>query len=326
MKNIKETILESFSKMDIEMLGLILDDSRTYQDAKKEIFLRKLNDVFKKFKNTNDNLLVAHRGRCLSDDCNKGCKGISFIGNNSNNHADFIFEENEIDFKDIYHCSNFKIDTPGVYISDEISLFVSKDEKADFIPSIGYLARVQKCERAYSELIKNEITYISKNDYFYWLEKNHELFKTFELPPLLYNAFDKFYTLYWQVQDISSYLKFNSEANNAIKEYNSLNIENEGLLLGWLIKYESLGTDLSLLLVDHFYNEEELKSGYVQLRNNFNLKISVSDFTFVILFNQLFDNHYWEMLDKYSTIEKDDQYSLKEMIDDYEKSKNLLHK
>lgn len=298
MKNIKETILESFSKMDMDMLGLILDDSRTYQDAKKEIFLMKLNDVFNKFKNANDNLLLAHSGKCFSDDCNKDCKGFSFIGNNSKNHVDFIFEENEIDFKDIYHCSNFKIDTPGVHLSDEISLIVSSDEKANFIPSIEYLARVQKCERAYSELIKNEITYISKNDYHYWLEKYHDLYKTFELPPLLYNAFDKFYTLYWQIEEISSYLKFNSEASKAIQEYNFLNIENEGLLLAWLIKYESLGTDLTLLLVDHFYNEEELKSGYVQLRNNFNLKISVSDFKDVIHFNQIFDDHYWEMVDR----------------------------
>ncbi len=95
MNSKKETILKSFSNMDIAMLEIILDDSRTYQDATKETFLQKLHEVFIKFKSNNDESLIPYSGKCVSGECNKGCKGYSFVGNNSSNHTDFIFEETE---------------------------------------------------------------------------------------------------------------------------------------------------------------------------------------------------------------------------------------
>ena len=42
----KEAIIKYFSSMDLEMLGLVLDESRTYQEATKEIFLENLPATF----------------------------------------------------------------------------------------------------------------------------------------------------------------------------------------------------------------------------------------------------------------------------------------
>ncbi len=323
MKNLKQAILQSLSNMDIGMLELILDDSRTYQDATKETFLQKLNEVFTKFKSGNDGSLIPYSGACVSDKCNKGCKGYSFVGNNSNNHTDFIFEETKTDFKDIYHCSHFKIDNPEIELGDDFSLYVLGDDKADFKPSIEYLAKVQLCGKAYDELVKDEITYLSKDDYTYWLQKHYDLYQTFDFPPLFYNIFYKFHSLYRRLNNIAAYLKFNNEALKAIEDYNSFDSGNEELLLKWLVKYEQLGDELSLLLVDCFHNEEELKTGYVKLSKDYNLQIAVSDFEDVILFKQKFDEHYWDMLDKFSTVEESKWNNLEKWTEESEKSSSL---
>ena len=45
-KNKKNLIVESFKKMDCDMLEILLDENFTYQDAKKEVFLEKININF----------------------------------------------------------------------------------------------------------------------------------------------------------------------------------------------------------------------------------------------------------------------------------------
>ncbi|MGL6269330.1 MAG: hypothetical protein ACRC2O_15460, partial [Chitinophagaceae bacterium] len=85
----KETIIHYFEKMDIRMLDILLDDTKTYQNASKDIFLEKLALAFKKFKNINDTFLTSYKGICGSKVCpNKGCKGFSFVGNISGQHID----------------------------------------------------------------------------------------------------------------------------------------------------------------------------------------------------------------------------------------------
>ncbi|MEJ7673741.1 MAG: hypothetical protein WKF59_13850 [Chitinophagaceae bacterium] len=250
MKNRKEAIIKSFSKMDIAMLELILDDSKTYQDATKEIFLQKLNDVFIEFKSSNDNSLIAFSGKCISDTCNKGCKGYSFVGNNSKNHTDFIFEEMETDYKDIYHCSHFKIDNPEIELSDDFPLFVLGDDKADFKPSVEYLAKAQQCVKAYEELACEGSIYTDKDDYLKWLKKHHKLYKSFEFPPLFEKPFRKFWKLYNDLIYFSAYIKFEDEAATANNEFDLFDTADEASLLKWLMNYDHMREELTLLPVE----------------------------------------------------------------------------
>ncbi len=132
MNSKKQAILKAFSLLDIDMLELLLDDSRTYQDGTKATFLQKLNAIFIRFKSSNADSLLLYTGECISEECYKGCRGYSFIGNNSHNHTDFIFEETKTDFNDIYHCSHFKLDNPEIELSNDFPLFILGDDKADF--------------------------------------------------------------------------------------------------------------------------------------------------------------------------------------------------
>ncbi|MBK9396920.1 MAG: hypothetical protein IPN55_06675 [Saprospiraceae bacterium] len=42
----KKRIIAAIEHMDIGMLDLLLNEESTYQDARKEVFLNKLNKVF----------------------------------------------------------------------------------------------------------------------------------------------------------------------------------------------------------------------------------------------------------------------------------------
>ncbi len=321
----KEAILEYFSKMDIDMLELILDDSRTYQDATKETFLIKLNEVFIKFKSANDDSLDMYSGKCPEETCNKGCRGYSFVGNNSKKHVDFIFEETETDFKDVYHCCSFAPDEPDIDLCEEIPLCINIDEKANFKPSIEYLIKVQQYEKAYDDFVNNENPFITQEFYLYWLAKYFKMYKSLKSSALFNSKLSKFYWLYYQLNKIAEYLKFENEATKAVNAFHSFNVENEELLLKWLVEYEQVGDELRLLLVLYFGNEEEINTGYIKLSDDYNFRISVSDFEGLIRFQNLFDEHYWKMLDKYTTIKEADWGKLVQGTEESEKRCSLTY-
>ncbi|MEM8522293.1 hypothetical protein [Flavobacterium sp. PL12] len=104
------TVLHFFEKLDISMINSILDVSFTYQHFTKGDFIGKLDDAFNELLDAGDTYLTRHSGSCNSQSCNFNCKGYSFIGNNSNNYFDLIFDIKEGIVHDIYECSNFKCD------------------------------------------------------------------------------------------------------------------------------------------------------------------------------------------------------------------------
>ena len=92
--NPTSSILKYMSEMDIEMLSLILDENKTYQDATKDVFLNKLKGAFETFKNEKDQKLNYYPGVCNSSECtNTGCKGYTFVGDTSGASLDLIFDE-----------------------------------------------------------------------------------------------------------------------------------------------------------------------------------------------------------------------------------------
>lgn len=119
--NKKQQILKSFSDMDISKLELLLNDSYTYQDAEKNIFLEKLEELFEEFKSFNDSQLILEEGKCIDNYCeNCSCTGYALIGNNSMNHSDFIFKETKDDFIEIFYCDGFEIDNNDIELNDSI--------------------------------------------------------------------------------------------------------------------------------------------------------------------------------------------------------------
>ena len=297
----KEAIIQYFSSMDLEMLELLLDENRTYQDASKEIFLEKVGIAFEEFKSNGDTYLTPAKGKCDSTSCNNdGCSGFAFIGNNSNKRLPLIFEDHDNDYADIYSCSTFKTseDSDAVY---DIFLHISKDEKATFKPSINYLLRANECENALMELEKYKGQVIGKEVYANWYTKHTELFKS--LPGLFsnYNAFSKFNLLWFDLEDIIKTLLYDSKARKALQDYESLSHDNENELLNWLLKYEEMGQHIALFLLYKEgcpYLNDPIPTERIE-----GVYIDQKDFLNYIDFSTKYDKGYELMLQKYNTFE-----------------------
>jgi hypothetical protein len=300
-KNKEDLIVESFQKMDSTMLEILLDESRTYQDATKEVFLEKLNEAFSNLRDNGDTLLSSNKGFCNSNECsNKGCKGYSFVGNKSKKHIDLIFEELDDEVKDIYHCSGFETIDKSVETGNLIYIDIAKDEKADFKPSIEFSIKSQKCNLAYEELNQYQNIVIDKDVYLTWLEKFYHLYESFELVPIFYAEFKNFYWLYSRINELKDFLKSNNSAKEAVSEFNSIDQNNETQLLKLLVKYETTLDNLTMFL--HF--EYSAQSEYFKIDN---FRIDTSDFKHITEFKSLYEEPYWNMLKKYTTFSKEEE-------------------
>lgn len=104
-----EAIIHYFQEMDIEMIDLILDDNKTYDDEPKSVFINKLEKKFDCFRQEGDTSLIAFAGFCDSNYCSGSCKnGYAFIGLKSGYILALIIEASNGNVLDIFECYNFK--------------------------------------------------------------------------------------------------------------------------------------------------------------------------------------------------------------------------
>ena len=103
-----DAILYFLQRLDIDMLNMILEDDRKYQNFDKPLFIYKLRDAFNKFIEKGNTYLNRHEGFCNAELCNFKCKGFSFIGNKSGHYFDLIIDSKDGVVHDMYECSSFE--------------------------------------------------------------------------------------------------------------------------------------------------------------------------------------------------------------------------
>lgn len=108
LKTQEDAVIYFLQKQDIEMVNDILDETCTYQDFKKHIFIQKLGNALDEFISAEDTYLNCYSGYCNAEICNYKCSGNSFIGNCSNFYMDLIIDVKEVVVYDMYECSDFK--------------------------------------------------------------------------------------------------------------------------------------------------------------------------------------------------------------------------
>lgn len=318
----KQLILESIQKMDINRLGLLLDDGNTYQEATKAVFLEKLNDVFERLKKSNDTHLLAEKGVCCSTHCDqRGCRGYSFVGNVSKKCIDLIFEESEDDVNNICNCKSFRTDDElraevreYTGIDDDesrrpIYIDIKLDEKADFRPNDVFLRRRQQFRSAYEELAQYQDMVIGKDIYLAWLHKYREIYKVMSIYSPSYIDSDKFYWLYYRLEELAAFLPHEKSTKQGLADFRNVDENEEIQLLKWLSQYEKLGYDLVMFL----YEEEMGREEFFDKKEYFTvdiLKINTADFKHIIAFKNLFDKYYWDKLKQYQTIQLQDMKAL----------------
>jgi hypothetical protein len=285
--NKKESIIHYFEKMDIGMLEILLDDSKTYQNAHKNIFLEKLEMAFTEFRNSQDTFLNSSKGKCCNKACpNMGCKGFSFVGNVSGRHIDLIFEDTDTDYADIYQCHGFDSASKNENESVPVILDIKDDEKADFIPDVDFLILSQKCRNAYEELTDaSKGNIIGQDIYVTWLKKHRDLFYAVELSPILYSDYEKFYGLFVSVLNIAGFTDFEDEAGSACKDYLISHPDDKSQLLQWLRRYEKLDDQLKLFPFPDSPYAKDIDKGYFIIEG---IRIDRVDFENIMKFKKIY--------------------------------------
>jgi hypothetical protein len=118
-----QAIQHFIEKMDIEMVDAFLDNDKTYQDFEKYLFISKLHKAFATFADLGDTYLITVEGRCNS--CDKTKRGYTFIGNNSNNYMNIIFNTADNKINDLYECRDFKNKQTNLNLKDRIYIDVT---------------------------------------------------------------------------------------------------------------------------------------------------------------------------------------------------------
>lgn len=122
LKTQVDAVLYFLQRLDIDMVSRVLEENRTYQNFAKPLFIKKLDAALDEFIEAGDTYLNRHKGYCNSKSCNYKCEGYSFIGNNSSNYFDLIFDVQDGVVNDIYECINFKCDIQGINKSGLIEI------------------------------------------------------------------------------------------------------------------------------------------------------------------------------------------------------------
>lgn len=320
------SLVNAISEMDIKALELILEDNVSYQDTTKSIFIAKLDEVFLEFKKE-DNKLIAYRGKCNSNECpNKNKNGISFIGNISGRYINFIIEENEDgSVKDIYSCYDFCTDKK---IIDEnkrqLRITVYKDEKVDFKPSSYYISSNNKSLSAINYLAQFNNSEISKDQIIYWVEQYEEFYNSLDWFDLLYKNLSPFHSCFYHIKETYEFILLEEEAAIALEQFKSIDLEEEIQILSWLVAYEYLHHKL-ILLHPNIVSEDSLQSGKILLHKDFTVYFKTELLKNCINLQELFDKHYYEKLNKYSTQSKEEQENQTPFDDDYKKMSSIKY-
>jgi hypothetical protein len=326
----KEVIIKYFCEMDIEMLEMVLDDGRTYNDARMEVFLKKVDEVFDKFREGGDSELIVYNGAYRSEFLfNEGDICYTFVGNKSRNYINLIFDERNIDVYDIYQCEEFNKE-PYYLFEDKIILLgweyrlaILKDERVDFIPCVNYLILKQKCEDAIYEITHGETTYLTKEDYKYWVKKHDEFYERVRWI-VDYEKFIKFKMLHFHLWDICINERQNMDSEIALNEFNKISINNDKELLNWLVKNEDLGVEINM--VNHGKWDEAKKiSGYYKISESPDIFISGNDIRNSVKLSEIFDAYYWKLCDKYATIEFEEMIKCKNGSEEMENYLSLTY-
>ena len=298
----KDLILKYISEMDSEMLSMVLSDDKTYQEATKTVFLEKLEELFVEFKENGETLLTPYNGTCGSEDCtNRGCTGYSFVGEASKESIDLIFDESEDIVKDIYNCNFMLSEYKDRENCHSKFLYVSPDEEAKYIPSPDYLYKVQLCQKAIDEISSSDKTYLTKDDYIYWLEKYKGLKDSLKDIHIVFNKTRMFSDIYFSFSEMVEFLEYEADAFKGLQEFKLIDISNETQLIQFLLKFEDIIRNLDSLIYFYLPSEEEPYQGFVEFKKKHRIYISVSDYQTVLRFINKFNPIYWETLEKYIT-------------------------
>jgi len=285
--------------MDIDNLRLFLKEEYSYQGTTKEIFLNKVEEVFKTHKSSGDTELLIYKGACGSQTCsNCGVKGYRFVGNYSKNYMDLLFEMEGDDIKDIVCCDEFETVDEINDLGTKASIYINLDDEVRFKKNSEYWAKVYSATAAYSEMITTPAKLLDFEELCYWVDKHADLngrIGTYNLfkPNMRWSPFSRLYAELLEIRSyISTHQKEFIQANNSLAQ-----IVTEQTLIDWLLKYEAIYEEACLDLKYVFVKEGE---SYISENLN-SVNYNGEQFNQTFNFINSYQEHNEKLLKKYNT-------------------------
>lgn len=298
-KSYIQTILNCFATLDIEGLESNLKKDRTYQEATAEVFLKKVCRILSKHIYYGDTGMLIYKGKCRGKECpNCGKRGYRFVGNLSGNFMDLIFEVEGDDILDIYACEFFEPFADIENLSFRKNPIITEDEKANFVVTPDYLAKLQAASEAWNEIITTPPRKLTFGNLKQWVEKHSATDSIigsydYEAPLMKWTDFS---ILYSELKEISNFIDSNySKIQEAIALIDA--IESEEQLLDWLVKFEECGNEAPYLLKYTFKKEDD----YFKWNYKNPICFFGQVFNDVLYFLEYYQKPYSDMFQKYTT-------------------------
>lgn len=274
----KETFMEYFQRMDVEMLDIILDDSITYFGVNKTVFLERLSNIFKQIKGTG----VAELLSIQKLTTNRYCYSLKEL----DLEQEFTMEEMEGRITSI--LSN-KIVTSSEDLEElhELEIFFGLDERTDFIPTTDYVLKLHKVRNAFEEIVNDKIKILDFSYISYWIKKHKSLYKEIKKDTLMFK-FNNFRNLYITLKYIKKRLKCSLAAEIAIRSFDDTS---DSTIQKWKDDFNRL----------FFCELQSFEVGFTSIdRINKTLKINTypniifkgSEFISIIKFNEIFTKYF----------------------------------
>ena len=295
-------------KWNITMLRHFLKDEYYYEETNKEIFLNEIEAIFEAHRNSGDTELLLYQGVCAGKTCsNCGKKGFRFVGNNSKNYTDLIFEIEGDDIKDIYSCMEFKSETEIPGLGTRAFIHINADDRVSFNKTPVYWSLVYATQDAYNELITNPIRNLSFDEMKYWLDKHADLYNRLHgdnifSPPMRWSTF---LMCYYDIKELVSFVSENqNEIRQANRQFKEITREKE--LIDWVVKYETVYKKGTLDLL--FMRMEDGDEIYFKRPDQYLFRGGL--FTEAMKFLLSFLNNNTQLLEKYSIYTPDEESEL----------------
>lgn len=288
-------VIQAIKNFDIKMLESLLEDDKSYMDVTKETFIRRIEELID----------FASRGDCYSFDdvffgvcgsCNKGCEAITFFSNTGHYLDLFIESKDESAVDDIYVCNkltNF-IDLEKTF---NLGFSFDKDEHVDYIPSKEYIILKQQYEQLNFELnqFPTEIVLTDLVAWYNGYKYAREFIQEMDLfERLNYKLYGEALSTFHDIDNLVSLENRSDHATNALLDYHSYNSERAKVI--WFFENET----------DHYssiYFEnlcvQDRRTYVVYKCREFNFKVDITGFEYVLDYFQSLDRLYDDLMAKY---------------------------
>lgn len=318
-----DALREYFSRMDIEMLDLILDEKNTYNDLKKSLFLEKLNHIFEEFRKSGDTRLELHHGECSN--CFRHCRGYTLLGNNSSNYLDLLVKQENGEIKDIFYCSEL-INYGEIEKNSPFILNFEPDEAADFAEDEDYLLLVFRCKQAMEhwDNYRGKIVYHAEMEH--WLGINASIYEDC-IGYFMYSRHQDFFDFYRNLDNI---FRIFLEKDKIISEVLHLDyvVQNghydEKEMLNWLLINEETGRS-EAGEIDEYTDGSEFDSGRILLDSERDLYLDENEFKVFFDYQKNFRIFYTEKLKQYSVYSSEELDSMEPDTEEFQQAGSLRY-